>query len=43
MPHRALGSAAWLMEIWVITVIAMLAGAFGSLIQKRGPEINAQA
>ena len=31
------------MEIWAITVIAMLAGAFGSFIQKRGQEIDAKA
>ncbi len=31
------------MEIWAITVIAMLAGAFGSFIQKRGQEIDAGA
>ena len=27
------------MEIWAITVIAALAGAFGSFLQKRGQEI----
>jgi len=27
------------MEIWAITVVAALAGAFGSFIQKRGQEI----
>ena len=26
------------MEIWAITVIAALAGAFGSFLQKRGEE-----
>jgi hypothetical protein len=31
------------MEIWAITVIAMLAGAFGSFIQKRGQELDAKA
>jgi hypothetical protein len=29
------------MEIYAITVIAMLAGAFGSFLQKRGREIDA--
>ena len=28
------------MEIWAITVIAALAGAFGSFLQKRGQEIE---
>ncbi len=28
------------MEIWAITVIAMLAGAMGSFIQKRGEEMS---
>jgi len=28
------------MEIWAITVIATLAGAFGSFLQKRGQEIE---
>lgn len=28
------------MEIWAITVIAVLAGAFGSFLQKRGEEIE---
>lgn len=28
------------MEIWAITVIATLAGAFGSFIQKRGEELD---
>ena len=27
------------MEIWAITVVAALAGAFGSFLQKRGQEI----
>jgi hypothetical protein len=31
------------MEIWAITVIAMLAGAFGSFLQKRGQELEKQA
>jgi hypothetical protein len=29
-----------LMEIWAITVIAALAGAFGSFLQKRGEELG---
>jgi hypothetical protein len=32
-----------LMEIWAITVIATLAGAMGSFLQKRGDEIAAKA
>jgi hypothetical protein len=28
------------MEIWAITVVAALAGAFGSFLQKRGQEIE---
>jgi hypothetical protein len=28
------------MEIWAVTVIATLAGALGSFLQKRGQEIN---
>jgi hypothetical protein len=32
-----------LMEIWAITVIATLAGAIGSFLQKRGEEIDAKA
>jgi hypothetical protein len=28
------------MEIWAITVVAALAGAFGSFLQKRGQEID---
>ena len=28
------------MEIWAITVIAALAGAFGSFLQKRGQELE---
>ncbi|HEX3518088.1 MAG TPA: hypothetical protein VHT29_03535 [Solirubrobacteraceae bacterium] len=28
------------MEIWAISVIAVLAGAFGSFLQKRGEEID---
>ena len=31
------------MEIWAITVIATLAGAMGSFLQKRGEEIDALA
>jgi hypothetical protein len=31
------------MEVWAITVIAMLAGAFGSFLQKRGQEMDAKA
>jgi hypothetical protein len=31
-----------LMEIWAITVIATLAGAVGSFLQKRGEEISEQ-
>ena len=31
------------MEIYAITVIAMLAGAFGSFLQKRGQEIDSAA
>jgi hypothetical protein len=31
------------MEIWAITVIATLAGAMGSFLQKRGEEIAAKA
>ena len=31
------------MEIYAITVIAMLAGAFGSFLQKRGQEIESAA
>jgi hypothetical protein len=27
-------------EIWAITVIATLAGAFGSFLQKRGEEMD---
>ena len=30
------------MEIWAITVIATLAGAMGSFLQKRGEEIDAK-
>jgi hypothetical protein len=30
-----------LMEAWAITVIATLAGAFGSFLQKRGEEMDA--
>jgi|SRR5665213_87414 len=30
------------MEIWAITVIAALAGAFGSFLQKRGEEIESK-
>ena len=30
------------MEIWAITVIAVLAGAFGSFLQKRGEEIESK-
>jgi hypothetical protein len=30
------------MEVWAITVIATLAGAMGSFLQKRGQEIDAQ-
>jgi hypothetical protein len=30
------------MEIWAITVVATLAGAMGSFLQKRGAEIDAQ-
>ena len=30
------------MEIWAITVVAALAGAFGSFLQKRGQEIDAK-
>lgn len=30
------------MEIWAITVIATLAGAMGSFLQKRGEEIDAE-
>jgi hypothetical protein len=32
-----------LMEIWAITVIATLAGAMGSFLQKRGEEIGRKA
>lgn len=32
-----------LMEIWAITVIATLAGALGSFLQKRGEELNGKA
>jgi len=28
------------MEIWAITVVATLAGAFGSFLQKRGQEMD---
>jgi len=28
------------MEIWAITVVAALAGAFGSFLQKRGQEMG---
>jgi hypothetical protein len=31
-----------LMEIWAITVVAALAGAFGSFLQKRGQEMDAK-
>jgi hypothetical protein len=31
------------MEVWAITVIPMLAGAFGSFLQKRGQEMDAKA
>ena len=31
------------MEMWAISVIAMLAGALGSFIQKRGQELDAKA
>jgi hypothetical protein len=30
------------MAIWAITVVAALAGAFGSFLQKRGQEIDAE-
>jgi hypothetical protein len=30
------------MEIWAISVIAVLAGAFGTFLQKRGEEIDAK-
>jgi hypothetical protein len=30
------------MEIWAITVVAALAGAFGSFLQKRGQEMDAK-
>jgi hypothetical protein len=30
------------MEIWAITVVAALAGAFGSFLQKRGQEIESK-
>lgn len=32
-----------LMEIWAITVIATLAGALGSFLQKRGEELDRKA
>jgi hypothetical protein len=32
-----------LMEIWAITVIATLAGALGSFLQKRGEELDREA
>jgi hypothetical protein len=31
------------MEVWAITIIATLAGAMGSFIQKRGEERSEQA
>ena len=30
------------MEIWAITVIAALAGAFGTFLQKRGEELDSK-